>query len=205
MLIDLHNHTIPLSIDSGLRPTRLIELARERGLDGICLTEHDRLWKPDDLARLCDETGFLILAGCEVTTRIGHVLAFGLRELPTGHNDLTILRQAADRDGAVLVAAHPLRAGQRIADHSHLLPLFDGVEAYNGTESNNHNSLAAHFADSLDCAATGGSDAHADYEIAVCATSFESSIACEADLIAALREKRCRPVDLRAVREGGHA
>lgn len=205
MLIDLHNHTIPLSIDSGLQPARLIEIARERGLDGICLTEHDRLWKPDDLARLRDETGFLILAGCEVTTRIGHVLAFGLRELPSGHNDLATLRQAADRDGAVLVAAHPLRAGQRIADHPDLLPLFDGVEAYNGTESSNHNMLAAHFAGTLDCAATGGSDAHADYEIAICATYFETAIADEAGLIAALKEKRCRPVDLQAAREDGRA
>ena len=43
MLIDLHNHTLPLSLDSCLRPDWLIEQARRRDLACICLTEHDRI------------------------------------------------------------------------------------------------------------------------------------------------------------------
>lgn len=202
MLIDLHNHTLPLSIDSGLRPDRLIDRARERGLDGLCLTEHDRLWPVDDVARLRDRTGFLILAGCEVTTQIGHVLAIGLREvLPTFHR-LETLRAAADRDGAILIAAHPLRDGQRIAGHPDLLPLFEAIEALNGTESAGHNRLAARLAADLDRPAVGGSDAHSDHEVGIGATETLDLITSEADLIAAIRAGRVRPVDLRSPARG---
>ena len=202
MLIDLHNHTLPLSIDSGLRPEALIARARERGLDGLCLTEHDRLWPPDDVARLRDRTGFLILAGCEITTRIGHVIAIGLRELRNDFHDLAALRQAADRDGAILIAAHPLRDGQRIAAHRELLSWFDAIEGYNGSESAGHNRLATHLAGELGLPATGGSDAHADHEVGLCATRFDGLIDTEADLITAIKGSRLSPFDLRS-RAGG--
>jgi predicted metal-dependent phosphoesterase TrpH len=202
MLIDLHNHTLPLSIDSGLRPEALIDRARERGLDGICLTEHDRPWPADKLARLRDRTGFLILGGCEVTTQIGHVLAVGLRAVLPAFHRLDALRAAADQDGAVLIAAHPLRDGQRIAGHPDLLPLFEAFEAFNGTESAGHNRLAAQLAATLARPAVGGSDAHSEHEVGMGATEFLDSIETEADLIAAIRAGRVRPVDLRAPSRG---
>ena len=202
MLIDLHNHTLPLSIDSGLRAERLIECARERGLDGLCLTEHDRLWSPDDLARLRDRTGFLILAGCEITTQIGHIIAIGLSELRSDFYRLETLREAADREGAILIAAHPLRDGQRIAAHRKLLPLFDALEGYNGTESATHNQLASHLSAELGRPATGGSDAHAEHEVALCATHVDGPIRTESDLISAIKGGRVYPVDLRAPDRG---
>lgn len=202
MLIDLHNHTLPLSIDSGLRPDILTDRARERGLDGICLTEHDRLWPADDLDRMRDRTGFLILTGCEVTTQIGHVIAIGLREVRPAFHRLETLREAADRDGAILIAAHPLRDGQRIAGHPDLLPLFEAIEAFNGTESAGHNRLTAHLAADLGRAAVGGSDAHSEHEVGIGATEFLDPIASEADLIAAIRAGRVRPVDLRSPARG---
>lgn len=202
MLIDLHNHTLPLSIDSGLRPEALIERARDHGLEGICLTEHDRLWPAGDLARLRDQTGFVILAGCEVTTQIGHVIAIGLRAIQPAFHRLETLRQAADRDGAILIAAHPLRDGQRIAGHPGRLPLFDAIEAFNGTESAGHNRLAAQLAAGLARPAVGGSDAHSDHEVGIGATEFRDRIETEADLIAAIREGRVRPVDLRSPARG---
>ncbi|HEX2172750.1 MAG TPA: PHP domain-containing protein, partial [Dehalococcoidia bacterium] len=191
-----HNHTLPLSIDSGLRPQVLIDRARARALDGLCLTEHDRLWPPEDLDRLRDQTGFLILGGCEVTTQIGHVIAIGLREVKPGFHRLETLREAADRDGAVLIAAHPLRDGQRIAGHPDLLPLFDGIEVFNGTESAGHNDLAARLAIDLGRPGVGGSDAHVDHEVGPGATEFDDPVETEQDLIAALRAGRVRPVDL---------
>ena len=44
MLIDLHNHTWPRSHDSVLDPEDLVQRAKAAGLDGICLTEHDKIW-----------------------------------------------------------------------------------------------------------------------------------------------------------------
>lgn len=198
MLIDLHNHTIPLSIDSGLRAEKLIELARRRGLDAILLTEHDRLWDAEALARVRGLGDLIVLAGCEVTTQVGHVIAIGLSAFRTEFHDLATLRRAADADGAILIAAHPLRDGQRIAGHPELLPLFDAVEAFNGTESVTHNDLAARLAADRGLPAVGGSDAHTDYEVGLGATEVEGDPRDEAGLIAAIVAGRVRPVDLRA-------
>ena len=78
MLIDLHTHTHLLSPCSGLSLLELVELSRAAGLDGLCLTEHDAMWSAEDLARVGDSTGFLLLRGVEVSTAQGHVLVYGL-------------------------------------------------------------------------------------------------------------------------------
>ena len=44
MRIDLHTHTSALSFDSNIAPQELVRLAKKRGLDGLVLTEHDRIW-----------------------------------------------------------------------------------------------------------------------------------------------------------------
>ena len=49
MIIDLHNHTYPKSDDSFISPDELIIKAKDIGLDGICLTEHDSFWTNDDI------------------------------------------------------------------------------------------------------------------------------------------------------------
>ena len=53
MIIDLHNHTIPLSRDSSLNPRDLIGKISELGIDGVCLTEHNAAW---DAADMCMQT-----------------------------------------------------------------------------------------------------------------------------------------------------
>ena len=80
MLIDIHTHTFPTSDDSTLTPEVLIDRSKILGLDGICLTDHDRFWHPDDIRELSKKHDYLIIPGCEVTTEEGHMLVYGLRE-----------------------------------------------------------------------------------------------------------------------------
>lgn len=46
MRIDLHNHTVHGSVDAVNDPDRLVEIARERGADGIAITEHGKTKTP---------------------------------------------------------------------------------------------------------------------------------------------------------------
>ena len=78
MLIDLHTHTSHLSMDSVLSVGDLVALAIDRGLDGICLTEHNAVWEPRELEALREKYDFPIFSGMEVGTEKGHVLVFGL-------------------------------------------------------------------------------------------------------------------------------
>ena len=52
MLVDMHLHALPNSTDSFLTLEEIVSLAKMRGLDAICLTDHDSMgWY------LCQVTG----------------------------------------------------------------------------------------------------------------------------------------------------
>ena len=46
MLVDIHIHTSRYSECSSLHPIDMAVAAKEAGLDGICLTEHQTVWSP---------------------------------------------------------------------------------------------------------------------------------------------------------------
>ena len=75
MKFDLHMHTRRYSPDSDIDPFALLKQAKAAGLDGIVLTEHDRLWPEDELAELqAAAPDLVVLGGVEVSGRDGDVL-----------------------------------------------------------------------------------------------------------------------------------
>ncbi len=197
MIIDLHCHTRVYSGCSVLTPEALVDAARAAGLDGVCITEHDALWPAEDVRRLSEELDFLVLRGVEVSTDAGHVLAYGLSSYVRDLRVLLRLREAAQRDGALLFLAHPDRRHKRLPNGVELADVFDSLEIMNGTQSAPQNSLAAHQAASLSLPGIGGSDAHVSSEVGTCATVFERDVRTEADLLEELRAGRYHAVDLR--------
>jgi predicted metal-dependent phosphoesterase TrpH len=208
MLIDLHTHTQPLSLCSHLSLPELVARSRAAGLDGLCLTEHDAMWSVDDLARVTDATGFLLLRGIEVSTTQGHVLVYGLsrwRDIYGMEWSVHRLRKIADDQGAFLDKPHPLRDGDFTAraDGSLLpggeerLAFFDALEVLNGGESDAANALAAAIAHAYGLKGTAGGDVHAAAGVGRCATRFARAIRSESELVAELRAGRFTTVDLR--------
>jgi len=186
VLIDLHCHTLPLSQCSSLRPEELVDLARERGLDGVCLTEHDAFWAASGLQALSQHTRFLVLGGIELTTDMGHVLAFGLEggspNLATAAGAFAVARA----NGAVLFLAHPGRDGLlRVSRET--VDYFESVEAINGSDSRLQNMAATGLAHGFRLPGIGGSDAHTPAEVGRAATSFEANITGAPSFLAALR------------------
>jgi predicted metal-dependent phosphoesterase TrpH len=80
MRIDLHIHTAPLSACSYIDPQELIQEARRLNLDGICLTEHQVVWDPDEVSQMAEAAGIRIFRGNEFTTNQGDILVFGYGE-----------------------------------------------------------------------------------------------------------------------------
>lgn len=185
MLIDLHCHTQPFSSCSSLQPEELIDLARARGLDAVCLAEHDRWWPQDELQALSARTRFLVLPAVELTTEMGHVLAFGLEPagpLPTAEAAFA----AASVQGALLFLAHPARDGLLRVDRR-TVEYFESVEAINGSDSRLQNVAASGLARGFRLPGIGGSDCHSPLEVGRAATRFDAKITSSADLVAALR------------------
>ncbi len=210
MIFDLHIHTTE-SADSNLSPVELIQHARSVGMNGVVVTEHDRCWDRFLIRDLAAEHNFLFLRGMEVSTDLGHILVYGLNEYLPGILRADKLRQIVDEHGGAMVVAHPFRKiftrdfrnGQEEAPQSleeaasrHVFELTDGIEVCNGGSIDRENKLAMEVCDLLGQAPTGGSDAHSDLGIGRYATQFDDPIESEADVIAAIKQRRCHAVML---------
>ncbi|MYE39131.1 MAG: PHP domain-containing protein [Chloroflexi bacterium] len=202
-----------MSDDSFMSVDEAIEGAKSLGLDGICLTDHDAFWAEQQARGLSLKHEFLVLPGSEINTDAGHVLTFGLRRYEFGMHKPEFLRACADRDGGVLIAAHPyrrrfleqpgsdpdVRAGmleRAVADP--FFGLCEAIEGLNGRGSVEQNRYSADLGASLTLPATAGSDAHRVAQLGTAATEFHGKIECVADLIRLLKSGQYRPVDLRA-------
>jgi predicted metal-dependent phosphoesterase TrpH len=200
VLIDLHCHTRVHSSCSSLEPERLVELARARGLDAVCLTEHDRLWDPETLRELSRRLDFPILRGVEVTTETGHVLALGLEELGPDLFLVQRLRERVIAAGGLMAIAHPARSGHPTIESRLAGTLFDLIETLNGSDGAAQNGAAGSLARKLRLPGIGGSDCHAPHEVGTAATRLAREVTTEAELIAELRRGLHVAVDLRESR-----
>ena len=211
MLIDLHAHTYPKSDVSFVSADELADAARQHGLDGICLTEHDDFWPMDAARDLTRRHGILVLPGAEINTDAGHVLVFGLHRYKFGMHKPGFLREEADRHGAALIAAHPYRRrfladpGEDPAVRSEMLNralddqmlrLFDAVESHNGRGKETENLFSEDLRQGLCLPGTGGSDTHYLGQMGTAATLFERRITSLDELVAELKAGRMRAVDL---------
>lgn len=193
-VVDLHVHTRYGSACSRIDPQRLVEVAKDLGLDGICLTEHDYLWDADRVKDLSDNSGVVIFRGIEASTDQGHLLVFGLKDYPQDLGCAEKLRQAADEMGAVIVAAHPYRHTPRWVTWKKVgkrpaFRLAHEVEAYNGISSDTDNELASQLCTRLGFRGVGGSDAHSLSQVGLGVTIFDHRITSDDELVEALKGK----------------
>ena len=210
MIIDIHTHSYPASSCSSVSEDQLIEEAKQIGLDGICLTDHNFVWNTDRIKALSQKHGFLVLRGNEITTDQGHMLVFGL-DTNIGSKGIIKLdelkQQVKEADGFMAVA-HPFRGfltfgveqlGLNV-EKAMERPLFkyvDAIEVMNGKVTKEENDFASEVAAGLGLPGIGGSDAHKASEVGVYATRFQGSIADEKDLIDMLKSGKFSPVSFR--------
>jgi hypothetical protein len=201
MRIDLHTHTSPRSPCSSAEPLELVREASRLGLDGICLTEHQVLWKSDEIAELALETPIKIFRGNEFTTNQGDILVFGYEE---DIQELLMIEDLRDRvtaAGGFMIAAHPFRGFktfgigqlQMTVEQGCTRKVFDFVDAVeirNGKVSDEENDMAARVTARLGLPGTAGSDAHRIDEVGKWATEFERDIQTDQELIEELKAGR---------------
>lgn len=197
MKIDHHLHTRKHSPDSDIHPLDLIETAREIGLDGVVITEHDYQWHQDELADLARRAAPLrVFSGAEISTREGHFLVYGLPSLddvPAGVS-LAELLKVVRGHGAAIVAAHPFRWDQPfdeiLAEHGHV---FDALELVSKNVSPETRARTERVLRDSAMGATGSSDAHEIHTLGCYFTEFDRPLDTMSDFVAALRDRRGRP------------
>lgn len=159
MRADLHLHSTH-SPDSSLDPRALARVAKARGLEAVALTDHNAVSGHGAMAGACKDEGLLFIPGIEVTTREGHVLAYGVKTAPKeGLRAIETIEEIHGL-GGIASAAHPERVYTGLSTAVVRAAKFDAVEAFNSQSAAHHNAQARKVAEELHLPITGGSDAH---------------------------------------------
>ena len=206
--MDVHVHTNPASSDSMLEPAELVELALANGLTAISMSEHDFTLESHRQEEFRERYPDLFINfGMEVSTDLGHMLAFGLPGYLPGIRRLEKLREVADEHGAFIVVAHPFRrlfdpvtamrtgekfelTPQEAAEQLEVFKFVHGIEVANGANTPQENYFALEVARILGIPATGGSDAHSTSGIGTFATAFDRQVSSTGELLEELHAGR---------------
>ncbi len=210
MVVDMHVHTSVGSADSNLAPPRLLEAAREVGLDGLLIAEHDDPWASERLERFRQESGLFVCSSREWETDFGHIIVLGLDRDVQGIERAKELRRLALAAGGFMILAHPFRffpgpsnrlftrqynpsslTTAELAQHP-VFELVDAIEVLTYACTEKENQLAQEAARVLAKPGVAGSDAHTYTEVGRCVTIFQRAVGSEEELIEELRAGRYR-------------
>ena len=201
MIMDLHIHEQRNSSDSKIDLDQIIQEAKDKGLNGICITDHDTLGlrkKQNDLMKKYD---FLIIIGVEIYTLDGDLLCFGIDEMPKKRMSAQDTLEFVHKRGGICIAAHPYRKNNRgLKDTLYTLKGLDAIEVMNGRTDYLDNQRALTAAQTLKITMTGGSDTHQSGEVGTYVTRFDQRINSEIDFLDALRKGRCHYDHIKEIR-----
>jgi predicted metal-dependent phosphoesterase TrpH len=157
---EFHCHSV-YSPDSINRLERLLQTARDVGIDRLCITDHETI-QGALIAQDMDPD--LVVVSEEVLTASGELIAIFLQEeIPSGLPALKTIELMREQ-GAFITIPHPrddFRAYWKPGELEQILPLVDAVEVFNARcFKPEFNERALELAEQWNKPFTVGSDAH---------------------------------------------
>ena len=168
MKFDLHVHSI-LSYDCNMSTDELIRAAKDKGLSGVAIADHNAFRKHHD------REDFYLIPACEFSTDIGHLLVFFMKT----HINESISRDEMGRfywrdvckvahdQGALVFYAHPFSPAHAIPKAAY--EEIDGFEVFNSrvvhSRITDANDKALKLCRKLKKPYSAGSDAHSPIEV----------------------------------------
>ena len=143
--LDLHIHS-ERSFDGCMSLSEIVALARERGLNGVAICDHDRVL--DEVPEFDD---FLVIPATEVSTERGHLLGLFVRE-PIETRKFSESVTAIHAQGGLAVIAHPFEHSTDANRLDDVMSRLDGVEIWN-SRADRKNKSANAMADELSLSA----------------------------------------------------
>jgi predicted metal-dependent phosphoesterase TrpH len=187
--IDMHVHTC-YSADSVITLEELVFCARKRGLNGVAITDHDRL---DGALKMASETDLLIVPGIEISSSDGHIVGLNVAEPVPRRLDTHETVDRIHEAGGIAVACHPvtlLKGSLR----KHVDFGFDAVEAMNSSAIPFDYAVkqSMRIASRLGKPCIAGSDAHYGPEIGYAFTLLDAEPNVD-DIVKAIAKGLCQP------------
>jgi len=181
---DLHMHT---NLGDGTAsPQRLLEVAKQRGLKVIAVTDHDHMEGCKRVQELIDRNGndIEMVWGCEVTTRQGHFLGLFMKRPVKFLTHVEAAIEAIKEQGGLCLIPHPMGrlvpslSRRKIDDLLTRGYPIDGIELYNPSPANaGAREQVKQLNGEWQFAGTGSSDAHFWQHIGAGYTLFPGSTA----------------------------
>lgn len=195
MLIDMHIHEMRNSPDSFMILEDIVEESLQRGIDGICITDHESMGLRKFASDYSKKIGFPIFVGAEYLTKEGDMLVFGIDELPV--QSMLPAQDFIDyvnERGGVCIAAHPFRNNNRgLGENLKKVRGLAGIEVLNGSTSFEANQKALQYSKELGIAAFGASDAHNLHQLGKYATRMQKKVTNISELVEVIKAGLCSP------------
>jgi predicted metal-dependent phosphoesterase TrpH len=156
----MHVHTNS-SHDGVEPPSSLVERAREIGLDGLAITDHNSQEGVGEAMDAGRDNGLLVIPGVEVSCREGHVLLYGSEDFGVrgGMGVKEVLDVKGEFPGCISAPAHPFDLYRGGMGWGCLKHPFDAIETVNGHSLLPRGVLLT-LARRLGVGEVGGSDTH---------------------------------------------
>ena len=194
MLVDMHLHECTYSLDSFINLKQIVTVAKQRGLDAVCITDHDSMGLKDFATEYSKEVGFPIFVGIEFFSLQGDITAWGIDSYPDHRVSAQEFIDHVNRAGGFCVSCYPFRNNNRgLEDNRRRVTGLHGVEVLNGSTSMEANRTALRYCRELGLQAIGASDAHVEKQIAKYVTWLPETVTTTEDFIAQLHRCNTRP------------
>lgn len=186
----MHVHTC-YSHDATTTPKELIQYAKNQGLNGVAITDHNTFKAAQEISRKTKD--FIVIPGIEINTKQGHVLALNpTRNIPFGHGLYETVEMIHEANG-IAIASHPtsIKKGMK----KQLNTKFDAVEVINSSSFPFFFSTYQNrkLAQALNLPQTAGSDAHTPFDIGTAYTIINAEPQID-KIIKAIKKGETQPV-----------
>jgi predicted metal-dependent phosphoesterase TrpH len=186
--IDLHVHTTE-SNDAFIEVSQLPSIVKDRGIDGVAVTNHDALVEvpPSDV---------ILISGIEVSTRQGHMIGLGVTgpipKKTSADETISLIHRA----GGVAVVAHPFDPVSRCVNPFRLTMRPDAIEVINSDALffGLNRAFAKRAAERLNLPMVAGSDSHIPETVGDAYTLVDSDSRDVCGVLQAIRAGNVEPI-----------
>lgn len=190
----MHLHALPHSTDSFITLEQIATCAKARGLDAVCITDHDSMGIRDYAAEFTQNTGYPVFVGIEYYSLWGDITAYGLDMYPHERVSTQQFIDLVNAQGGFCSACHPFRNNKRgLEEHLADVRGLHAVEVLNGSTPMDTNRIALEWAKRLGLKTIGSSDAHVERQVGKYATWLPDYVDNMADLVGQLHATQPRP------------
>ncbi len=202
MKIDLHVHSMERSTCAKSGEESQIQAALHAGLDGLALTDHNRLVPAAHLAELNKKYApFRIFTGIEVDADREHLLVIGVQdallEKPGWH--YPELRDFVHWRGGFIALAHPFRYGPEIRVDLEQFPP-DGIEVKSINTPTSREEEIRSIAGRLGLALLENTDAHIEEQIGRFCNELPGTARDDKELVGILRGMKSNPYSFAGIK-----